>query len=335
MHALSALMDGIIDYAGLFPPAGLAMQPVVANYAAYRQGPHRAMLGRLVCPTARFTEFAECAGEHVAARAGAEAPWRITALGRGGEDAEKFLAAVTADVADMWALAERLGDRVRIDAYECRVPRAVIEHCEPAALAQLAEAVETRVSAGAPGPLTPYFELPFVGFAGEWRRDVPSAIAGLAEHNRRRGDAEGYCQACAVKIRTGGVEPAAFPTIEQVATLIRACADERIAFKATAGLHHPMRHYAEIVRAKMHGFLNVFGAAVLTWAHDVDQATIACMLEDEDARHFRCDAAGFHWQGRFSATPEQIAAGRREFAHGFGSCSFDEPIQDLRAMGLM
>ncbi|HRX85772.1 MAG TPA: hypothetical protein P5572_12205 [Phycisphaerae bacterium] len=332
MEALQALMAGIVDYAGLFPPARLAMQPVVANYAKYRAGPQRAMLGRVICPTQRFDEFADCAGAALAT--GADGPWLVSALGRGGDDAANFLEGVAADVAALRALTERFEGRVQVDAYECRLPHAVVERCKPEGLAELAGAVAQRVDADAPGLLTPYYEVPFVAFAGDWRRDVPPAIAGLAQHNRSQARG-GRCQPGAVKIRTGGVEAGAFPSVEQVTAFIRWCADERIAFKATAGLHHPVRHYAALVQTKMHGFLNVFGAAVLTWAHDLDAATIACIVEDEEAKHFRCDAGGFHWQERFTATVEEIGAARRAFAHGFGSCSFDEPVEDLRALGML
>ena len=39
MSAIRALLTGSIDYAGLFPPAGLDMASAVENYARYRAGP--------------------------------------------------------------------------------------------------------------------------------------------------------------------------------------------------------------------------------------------------------------------------------------------------------
>ena len=46
MNALSALLDGLIDYAGLYPPASLAMDQAVRDYAGYRSGPRAAWLAR-------------------------------------------------------------------------------------------------------------------------------------------------------------------------------------------------------------------------------------------------------------------------------------------------
>jgi hypothetical protein len=53
METTRALMHGIVDYAGLFPPASLDMPKTVANYARYRSGEDRWALGRLVVPLKR------------------------------------------------------------------------------------------------------------------------------------------------------------------------------------------------------------------------------------------------------------------------------------------
>ena len=57
MLSVQALMDGILDYAGLFPPAKLDMVPTMRNYHAYREGADHWMLGRIVVPVSRFEEF--------------------------------------------------------------------------------------------------------------------------------------------------------------------------------------------------------------------------------------------------------------------------------------
>lgn len=52
------LMTGAIDYAGLFPPAGLSMAAAVVEYDAAQHGPDAWMLGRFVVPAARLSELA-------------------------------------------------------------------------------------------------------------------------------------------------------------------------------------------------------------------------------------------------------------------------------------
>ena len=56
---LRSLLTGLVDYAGLFPPAELAMAQAVEKYASYRKGAHTWMLGRFVLPVPRLEEFAK------------------------------------------------------------------------------------------------------------------------------------------------------------------------------------------------------------------------------------------------------------------------------------
>lgn len=83
----------------------------------------------------------------------------------------------------------------------------------------------------------------------------------------------------------------------------------------------------------MHGFLNVLGAAVLAVEHQWDINQTAMMLEDEDARSFSFADDFFAWrEWRIDIKRLQF---RRRFVVSFGSCSFDEPREELRALNLM
>lgn len=138
------------------------------------------------------------------------------------------------------------------------------------------------------------------------------------------------------KLRTGGVTPAAIPGVGDVAAFLRACADRRLAFKATAGLHHPvlamqpLTYDADAPRAMTHGFLNVFLAAALAWHGDRDLEPV---LAETDPAAFRFDDRA-HWRDR-SLSAGQVREAREKFAHSFGSCSFEEPVRDLEALGLL
>jgi hypothetical protein len=141
---------------------------------------------------------------------------------------------------------------------------------------------------------------------------------------------------CFAKFRTGGLKPEAIPPIEEVAAFILACADRRLSFKATAGLHHPVRaeqpltYEADGPRAVMHGFLNVFMAAAFAWR---GERAIEPILAETEATAFRFDERA-HWRNRSLATDE-VREARIHFAHAFGSCSFEEPVRDLQALGLI
>jgi len=121
------------------------------------------------------------------------------------------------------------------------------------------------------------------------------------------------------KIRCGGTT---LPSVAEVAEFIAACRDAGVAFKATAGLHHPIRS------GDRHGFLNLLAAAVFA------DGDLEAIVGEEDPAAFTLDAEGFGVHGR-RADAETIAAARRELFVAYGSCSFDEPVEDLTALGLL
>jgi hypothetical protein len=141
------------------------------------------------------------------------------------------------------------------------------------------------------------------------------------------------------KIRTGGLTPDAIPSTAMLTTFLCEATTRRLPFKATAGLHHPLRaqhrltYAADSPSAVMHGFLNVFIAAAFAW-HGMEPAAVQDILEESrpDAFEFLTDE--LRWNGR-SLTTAQIESARRDFAHSFGSCSFEEPISALRELGLL
>ena len=110
-------------------------------------------------------------------------------------------------------------------------------------------------------------------------------------------------------------------------------ATHQLPIKFTAGLHHPIRQFRDEVKTKMHGFLNVLGAAVLAAEHQWDADQAAMMLEDEDSGSFSFTDDFFAW-GHWKIDTERLQY-RRKFVRSFGSCSFDEPRDDLRALGLL
>ena len=152
-----------------------------------------------------------------------------------------------------------------------------------------------------------------------------STIALLAEHNAGAGQ-----QPLGYKLRTGGITADAFPTSEQIAKALVAFSAHPLPIKFTAGLHHPLRQFRDEVKAKMHGFLNVLGAAVLVAEHRWDEQQTADMLDDEDANAFSFDDQFFAWR-EWKIDITRLSA-LRKLVVSFGSCSFDEPREDLRAL---
>jgi len=141
------------------------------------------------------------------------------------------------------------------------------------------------------------------------------------------------------KVRTGGVVPEAIPDPADLARFVAACAAAGVPWKATAGLHHPLRAehaltYAEDgPRAVMHGFLNVFAAAVFARAGS-SLAELEAVLREADASAFRLEESALAWR-HLLASVHEVAEARRDFATSFGSCSFAEPVAGLRALGVI
>jgi hypothetical protein len=92
-----------------------------------------------------------------------------------------------------------------------------------------------------------------------------------------------------------------------------------VPFKATAGLHQPVR------RGEEHGFLNLLAAVVFG---DEEAA-----LADDDQAAFALDQASFRWRDR-EAGVDELAAARERF-HAIGSCSFFEPAEELAALDML
>lgn len=136
----------------------------------------------------------------------------------------------------------------------------------------------------------------------------------------------------AAKLRCGGVTEDAVPSVEHVAAFMRAAMHERVPVKATAGLHHPVRHFNESAGFTMHGFLNLLAAAC--FAGECDSAVATQIVAEEDRHAFAFDERGFRWRDRI-ADEARLRDVRRTRLLAFGSCSFREPLEDLLALGLL
>jgi hypothetical protein len=301
MNAVRSLLDGILDYAGLFPPAKLDMAPTVRNFAAYRTGPDGWMLGRLVLPVARIEEFEAAAGGLLPVVSGPtdDDAWPITALTVPAGDA-----AFARDIEAIEAFNER---------HSAKGAGGAVIDCLEVKVASAAE-VDAAIDQ-VPDELFPYFEIA----AEPDPRGMVAALAGLD---------------VGAKIRSGGLTPEAHPSPQAVARFVVACALAEVPFKATAGLHHPLRHEAKDVGCRQHGFLNLFVGAAMVWNGKLDEAGLAELLADEAYGSFRFADDGCAWRDR-RLTVAELRAARDGFAHAFGSCSFEEPLADLRALGAL
>ena len=307
MDSVRTLLTEIVDYAGLFPPAGLGMAEAVSGYDAARRGAYSWMLGRFVCPLRRIEEFEDAAYGLLPREAGEEA-WRVSALVDGGKLEEEIDAIFAFNSAHEEG---ELPGRVAIDAIEVKVPGANADG------ARFVDEAMRLV----PEQLDASFELP-LGY------DLRGLVAALAGSGGR------------AKVRTGGVTADLVPSAEAVAEFVVLCAQGDVGFKATAGLHEALRGeraltYAEDApRSVMHGFLNVFLMAAFVKRGRMEVGRAVEVLEERSGDGFVFADGGVEWNGR-RLTTAQLASARESFATSFGSCSFDEPVESLKAIGLL
>jgi len=309
----------------MFPPAGLALEDAIRNYAEYRSGPDAWFLSRFICPANRLPEL----GTHRGLFADRGA-LRVSVLGLQAASRDDFIPRLTESLHLVSEFQRSCGSNVRIDGMELVLPSDLIDGGDANAIAAVIRAAaEAAVEAtGNPG-IRLFFE---ATGRGQWAGATRATIQAIGQHNAGwKGQAGGLA---AFKLRTGGVNADAFPTVEQIVTVITACLEQRVAFKCTAGLHHPVRLYHESVGTRMHGFLNLFAAATLAHARSTKEFDLRSVLADENPLHFRFHEDGLAWQ-RSRASVEEIERARRDFILSFGSCSFEEPLQDLGVLQLL
>lgn len=117
-----------------------------------------------------------------------------------------------------------------------------------------------------------------------------------------------------LKLRTGGLDPDAFPTPERLAAWIDAALDRELPFKCTAGLHRALPH-VDADGCAHHGFLTLLAATRVAFDGGSPDDVVSTLRRDDPTDLLTLDLAG----------------ARRWFT-SFGSCSIDEPLADLREL---
>jgi len=282
MTAIDALLEGLFDYAGLFPPAALDLRAAIEDYLQAARGKHAAALGRFVVDGARISEFRDASSDSVR-----DIP----------------LSVVATPASDFDRLAELREQGLRIETIEIKTD-------QPTEIQRIMQNIG-NVSVA-------YFEVPVIAYDPA----MLDAIAAAGAH---------------VKLRMGGLVAEAFPATAAVAEVLRVLAERHLSFKATAGLHHPIRsrHPFTILpggpAGVMHGFVNLLCAsAMICFGGDSKDAKL--LLDEEDSRAWTVAADAIRWRS-YCWTADQLRFVRKQLMTSIGSCSFKEPIEDLEALG--
>ncbi|GLX00500.1 hypothetical protein [Microtetraspora sp. NBRC 16547] len=312
---MSGLLGALVDDAGLFPPTSLDMRSAVRRHRGDLAGGEPMLAHRFLCPAARIGEFI--------AELSPEDRFRVILIGGADPAATREAIRLVIDtpaltlVAVEWAPMAITPPPSDV-APEATQPAAASEATQSAAApeatqagAALDTALRTLADAGA-GPDVPLFAEP---------SDITGAAAMTAAIVAARASAG---RPLGLKLRCGGVRPDLFPSATDLATALVTAAEAGVPVKATAGLHHAVRHVDPATGFTHFGYLNVLLASAQA-QRGRSVADVASVLLDEDADRLRALAE--------SLGPEEARRVRTGFA-SYGSCSTSTPVREAAELGL-
>ena len=295
MSSLRPFFTGIVDYAGLFPPAKLDMSSAVHAYAEYLRGRDADLLGRFVVPAVRLEEFSAVASALLPHEG---APWKLSVIGSDDLDQTKVL------IEHFNGAHEKrsIGGHAVCDTIE--IP--VNSHDDVRnAVATFGDDTSLFLEVSA-------FSDPayLISAIADTSASVKIRTGGITESAFPPADqVMRFIESCV----DNGVP-------------FKATAGLHHAIRGS----YPLTYDDGAHRATMFGFLNIFFAAAFCAAGSSESAVLA-VIEETDPAAFRCNDAGVWWEDHV-VTHEQLSVVRQAVAVSFGSCSFVEPVEEARKL---
>jgi len=320
--ALHAFMEQLVDYAGLFPPAALDMSAAVHEYAGFMGQAESWMLGRFIVPAGRLGELSAAADRYMSVGQA----WGVSALLGHRESPEQSLALLQDQCTAITGFEKGLEGRASVEVLEIPIPAQL----KPADMRIFLTSYLDWLDTGGASGREIFWEIP----PATPEENILPMLKILADVAMERSGAGQTVLRLGAKLRCGGVTAEAFPSVQRIVLVVATCRDLQLALKCTAGLHHPVRHQAAEPPVMMHGFLNVFGAGLLAYAQGWDAEKLSAIVSDTTPESFIFEADKFSWRGH-TVQADVLRTLRTQFLCGFGSCSFDEPRDDLQNLGLL
>lgn len=298
VDARTSAFASLVDYAGVFPPASLTVGAAVEDYRAARASDAHWMLGRFLI---RASQLHELAASATSTMARGESPWEV---------------GVVFDMAPAQAASSASEFHAEMDpAMVVSAGEAKIADHSPSGIATLF----TTVASVNP-EIVPFLEVDREGGITDQVRSIGEVVATA---NRTGG----------AKVRCGGVTVDQFPSPEELGEFIVAAVQAKLPFKATAGLHQPVRHFDSELGVHRHGFVNILLATAAATAGE-PQGTVIDILTESDPSTFRMSTAFGRWKD-LTFPGSALRRVRQQRFIGYGSCDFDEPVEALTALGMI
>lgn len=323
-----AFMAGIIDYAGLFPPASLALDAAVSEFLAHRAEDKSWILARFICSDAGLEKLVTQREKFLATNA---TPVSIAVTLGGGKTEEDFHSQIKKGSEAIKRFNQGFSPAGVVDLVEIRLSAALLQLENESGMVRVLHRIWDILN---PECETVFLELQLAEAnvaENHWGAYMARFIRALSEFNRDRASPH---HLAGFKLRTGGLVKSDFPSLQTVVLALIGCRDHRVLFKATAGLHHPVRLYSSEVQTEMHGFLNIFGGGALAYSRSLNPEALLEIVADTNKAHFSFAGDFFGWKDlRLSA--QEIQEARQRAVRSFGSCSFREPIFDMQELGFL
>lgn len=302
LDARTASFAALIDYAGLFPPASLDIGGAVAGYRSARSSPARWVAGRFLCPSSQLVELA---GE-------------LTSSIRRGEDRWEVGVILESEPSGSIGAAAAEAQNFHTEMQPAAIAASAEANITDASVAGLTATIDTISS------IQPEI---FAFLEVDRSSSIRDQVINVAEALKTKGGVGG------VKLRCGGADPGTFPSAAEVTEFILATTTSSLPFKATAGLHQPIRHFDDAIGTWRHGFLNILIASGVA-ARGESAVTVEAIVSETDPAAFSVSPAFVTWRD-ISIPGSEMRRARRDGFVAYGSCEFDEPVDALADLAFL
>lgn len=290
------LFEGIIDYAGLFPPAKLKLPDAFNSFLALQKGEFSWMVNRFVCPANQLADLASLLQDQKP-----DAEFFVSVIGDWADDFAEWESKLEINAQQMDSFFRQTDGLAEIAGLEIRIP----SNKTPSALHDLKAFQHIDV----------YAEVPL-------NDQMAENLAAVAETDWIKA-----------KGRTGSIHADQIPSPAALTEFLIQALDLELPFKLTAGLHEPLYHFDDGVGANLFGFLNIMAACSAHLQQTLTPAEFENILTQTTSNDAAIQTGGWSWGDyRFSAAEVESM---RDCFEGFGSCSVDEPVEGLKRINML
>ncbi len=323
MQSLNIFMQGLLDYAGLFPPATLSLQNSLKNFAEYYHHNQKEWLGKFILPINKINETISILNKQNIFST-LENKAQLSIILSNCKSLSEYKNCAQNDLISIKNLINQIGNTINICSFEILPPIDIFNSGNTDLLKNFL-IYSSEVLFEFKDKTDFYCELPLSEKLNDY-------LTTIKIHNENINLLK-----ISVKLRTGGVTQQQIPSSKDIAEAIFLCAKHKIPLKATAGLHVPVPNENLQVGAKLHGFLNIFSCMLLCYnqilidKNIINIEEIKKIISSYSYKDFKFSETGLQIgenKDRFISN-QSMTALRKNYIKSFGTCSFLEPIGHL------